>query len=579
MKRVISFSLFGDVFGCDGMRKTPVWIWQFLPSLIRGYISLFPGWELWFYHDENIYSNYYGSVLRNLQNQGLIRLIYVPEEPLFCKAMLWRMKPLWESDVEYFLCRDVDHTPTGRERKMVEIFVNSGAQLHCINDNPSHNIPMLGGMVGFKAQEVYQTLGFKNFDEFISSSGFSKDKWLTHGSDQICLNTSIWPLLKQNSCLHRLGWKEKEPSSPLCYFDISPVQVKDVSELLLEKTNTFCNFIGTSSPKRDEYIKFLDDVGPQDKIKLVKEAESIASIKVVGRACNTTNQFSNNNKKVILSSDTNPNYCFFLPVVSLVWQKVMEYCPVVIVVGSKEKWLQNGLNKFILNKSREIGAEIYFINSMEGHRDSTIAQVSRLYAGMLGYAKDTYLLTSDIDMLPLSKEFFSKQDFSKKVHLFYGNVYQGQKFPISYIGANLDVWLQIMQKVVSQPRVSLTVDILYDCIQEQLDAGLGKNADDWTAWNYDELLFGTRIREWKANLEGCQIIERYGAPPIDRIDRSNWQFNGSIAGKVDAHLLRPGYTQENWQRIKLVLRILLPDEFYRWVEDYYVEFIRIKETC
>jgi len=561
MKRVISFSLFGNVF------SRSAWHWYYLPSLIRGYNSLFPSWEMWFYHDENIYNNYYGSALLNLRNYDLVKLIYVSEKPILCKAMQWRMKPLWESNVEYFLCRDVDHIPTGRERQAVEAFIDSKMLLHCINDNVAHSTPMMGGMIGFKADKVCQIIKYSSFEEYISSSGFSEEEWSVMGADQKHLCKVLWPILKQHSCLHRPGWRELEPESKHCYFNIPSINVSDVPQEAIELSNSFCNFIGTPSKKRDEYIQFMDKKGPEDKIGIIKKSEEVSKIRI-NTSYNHTNQFSVNHKKVVLACDTNIDYFFFLPLISLAWQELIGYCPIILIIGSKESWLNEKLNRFVLDESRRFGAEIYFIDCMEGHRNSTFAQISRLYASLLGYSEDTYLLTSDVDLLPLSRRFFNQQDFSKQVHLFYGNVYDKKKFPLGYIGADVSTWKQVMRPVTSD---------MLKAISWQLDNGLGKGSEHWTAWNYDEFLFGVRIFEWDSKLLRCQIIERQGAPPIDRIDRSNWHFDGHLEGKVDAHLLRPGYTQENWSRIGNVLRCFLPENWYTWVENYHKKFMEILE--
>jgi hypothetical protein len=41
-------------------------------------------------------------------------------------------------------------------------------------------------------------------------------------------------------------------------------------------------------------------------------------------------------------------------------------------------------------------------------------------------------------------------------------------------------------------------------------------------WKYDEQLFNDRIRGWTGYPHRCRMIDRMGAPPCDRIDRSAW---------------------------------------------------------
>jgi hypothetical protein len=47
------------------------------------------------------------------------------------------------------------------------------------------------------------------------------------------------------------------------------------------------------------------------------------------------------------------------------------------------------------------------------------------------------------------------------------------------------------------------------------------------------------------------------APARDRIDRSAWPVRLSLHGKIDAHLLRPGFTDDNWRRLLQLLQALV----------------------
>ena len=45
-------------------------------------------------------------------------------------------------------------------------------------------------------------------------------------------------------------------------------------------------------------------------------------------------------------------------------------------------------------------------------------------------------------------------------------------------------------------------------------------------------------------------------------------------GKVDAHVLRPGFTEANWPKLKLLLNELLTKDQLDWVENYRDEFLK-----
>jgi hypothetical protein len=130
------------------------------------------------------------------------------------------------------------------------------------------------------------------------------------------------------------------------------------------------------------------------------------------------------------------------------------------------------------------------------HSDATVSQVARLYAGMLNYSTgpDTYLLTCDIDMWPVSYSHFHNKDPKKSVFLDYANAYAHNKnevmYPICYIGANVRTWQEIMQYSQGDARKA---------VLDQLDEAAEEFKDDWNKpgygvkWYYDQKLFGRKI--------------------------------------------------------------------------------------
>lgn len=130
------------------------------------------------------------------------------------------------------------------------------------------------------------------------------------------------------------------------------------------------------------------------------------------------------------------------------------------------------------------------------HSDATISQVARLYAGMLNYSTgpDTYLLTGDIDMWPVSYSHFHNIDTKKSVFLDYANAYAHNKnevmYPICYIGATARTWQEIMGYSQGDSRAA---------ILSQLDEAAIEYQDEWNKpgygvkWYYDQKLFGKKI--------------------------------------------------------------------------------------
>ena len=59
----------------------------------------------------------------------------------------------------------------------------------------------------------------------------------------------------------------------------------------------------------------------------------------------------------------------------------------------------------------------------------------------------------------------------------------------------------------------------------------------------------------------------------DRIDRIRWPEKPSVVGMIDAHLVRPGYTDENWPRVRPLLAQTLSAKSLAWCDDYRAEWL------
>jgi hypothetical protein len=296
-----------------------------------------------------------------------------------------------------------------------------------------------------------------------------------------------------------------------------------------------------------------------------------------------------NKKKVILSFDANFDYAFFSPIVSLIWSK-FNYTPIIFVVWS-EQWQENKLKNLIVEKSFDFGANIYFFNanfisgddSFNGYNLSTIAQISRFCSSCI-VNEDDYCLTSDIDMIPLKKDYFHSQDFSKPINIFYANGYHHLRYPICYIGMKSQIWNEVID-------IDKNEDI-YNNLLNIFSKGLPRFSKNEDQWGYDELFFYKQIKKTSYYPENCQMIDRImyfnpvflrtknrtGIPktlPLDRLDRSNWIFDGNINRFVDAHCKRPGYKKENWKEIIYVLSFLLNSVEYKAISDYYENFMEL----
>lgn len=182
----------------------------------------------------------------------------------------------------------------------------------------------------------------------------------------------------------------------------------------------------------------------------------------------------------------------------------------------------------------------------------TAAQVSRLYYGMRDasfYIDNDYILTSDIDMWPIKESYFNSYD-PKKFTVWASNLYEDARpirYPICYLSGPSYLWNDIM-------------NLKYK----------GAFLKDWdeydknNIWNYDEILIGKKLSEYKNQNDIRYIFRNYTGDR--RIDRESWYYPENMDLITDAHLPRIKKGFRNWYLISSLFKRLAPEA--EWVDDY-----------
>jgi len=193
---IISYCLFGS-------RSKEIERWEFL-AYLRGFVFnvkmnalLFPGWVTHIELDSQTYSDY-DVLFKELKKYYNISFDINASAPL-CKAMLWRLKPIFFEDSHYVMCRDCDSLTSYRERQAIEAFTLSGLFIHGLTDNPAHTVPLLGGLCSFSALQLRTK--YKSWDELLSLSTIGIS---SRGTDQSFLNSVIYPDFKESMFAHYL---------------------------------------------------------------------------------------------------------------------------------------------------------------------------------------------------------------------------------------------------------------------------------------------------------------------------------------------------------------------------------------
>lgn len=262
MVNVCSYSLFGE-------RE---FYYQCVPGIVRAHHHLWKGWELWVHTDSSI-QHHRARFACAYADAGLLKLVHVEENFEVCRSMLWRMRPVWMPDVGYVCCRDIDALPCEKDRRMTEIFVQSGCAVHCFNDNQQHTSTMMGGMVSFFAPRTRELLsGFPTWESLMAASTTLGQP--SGGHDQILMHHHVWPTVCFEACEHRLHGLVPHPESKVKYTSIDPVPLPDIHPALLGRTDGLIPYLGASGFYVQPVIDCFDTYGEPEITERIKKAES-----------------------------------------------------------------------------------------------------------------------------------------------------------------------------------------------------------------------------------------------------------------------------------------------------------------
>lgn len=263
-------------------------------------------------------------------------------------------------------------------------------------------------------------------------------------------------------------------------------------------------------------------------------------------------------KYIILSTNDNVDYLHFTPLTCWAWRK-FGWDPIIFYHSTKHN---TDLNALVCDAS--LPANFWPLESIDNYRSDTITQISRLYGACVA---DGYIMTGDIDMLPLSD--YWKPDLNKVT--VYGHDLTGYTdYPICYIGAPTLLWFRFMKIDPSG------VQDFNAYIKRDLDSlPQAKNPDFYTYWSTDQNHVTARLKEYGTGhidfINRGQYANGYAR---GRVDRGDWRLNHDEF--IDCHMLRPLWNNEsNTVRTIELLNKLWPSEDFTWYTDFLKEFKRL----
>jgi hypothetical protein len=186
MSKIISFSLWGD---------HPKYLQGAIEN-IKAQKQLFPDWKCRFYCHSHVNLRWINLIYREGGD------IVLKDEDPFIKhmdapGMFWRFEVLKDPTIERCLVRDTDGRLTQREKNCVKDWERSGKEFHIIRDHPHHGTRIMGGIWGCTKSLIDRI----NYDDLIKQFSLMSYNNI-YATDQEFLARMIYPLIKENVCIH-----------------------------------------------------------------------------------------------------------------------------------------------------------------------------------------------------------------------------------------------------------------------------------------------------------------------------------------------------------------------------------------
>lgn len=262
-------------------------------------------------------------------------------------------------------------------------------------------------------------------------------------------------------------------------------------------------------------------------------------------------------KHIVLSVNSNPDYLYYTPLVCWAWRQ-FGWEPIIFYEGQF-------LDTTILSQAYSV-ATFHRLKPAPGYRSDTITQVSRLYAGCVA---DGYLMTGDIDMIPLS-DYWHPPANENAITIWGHDLTGYTHYPICYIGMSAEQWRAVMGLVDNNFN-----GLIFRDLERMPDA---KNPDFYKYWFTDQELITQRINETQFEKIFIHRTQYPNGFATGRVDRGAWSLDHKQL--IDCHALRDMYKGSDTGAMNLAktMRLLYrvwPQEDFTWFRDYTLEFRKL----
>jgi len=264
--------------------------------------------------------------------------------------------------------------------------------------------------------------------------------------------------------------------------------------------------------------------------------------------------------KAIISSTYTDIYLWNLPIVTWCWNRLgVDVICFMPGINDSKTYQKPALIVDTMG-AQNLKCKIHTFSAPE-HKEATYAQCSRLYGACLDLPEDEVLITSDVDMCV----FKLQPNYLGSFHIHGWDLTPPKQYPICYIKGHVASWRGAFN--INNRSYQQCLDDLLGDIEAEHFRGNYWGKDQEEAYNkisnYPTLILEQRARP------GTQ----FAANRVDR-DDINWRayVNDDL---VDAHLWRPGYTDENFANIMELLTMKYPNEDFTWLRTYNEQYKKI----
>lgn len=260
-------------------------------------------------------------------------------------------------------------------------------------------------------------------------------------------------------------------------------------------------------------------------------------------------------KYIVLSVNHNVDYMYFMPLTVWTWRKA-GYEPLCIHVGKP-----SAISDLVFHNA----GKVVLFSSIEGIRDSTVSQVSRLYiASLPSLDENDYIMLGDVDMLALGNHWNGD---TQKVTVYNHDLTGFGEIPMCYVGMPVHLWRTIFN--LDTPHWNNLLK------RDMKDYANAKSDDFYTYWGCDQQILTNKLNEYgKDRITFINRGQYSNGFARGRVDRGAWTLDHSEF--IDAHLMQQTHhSQEKIDKLVQLLHHVWPGEDFTWFEKYTEEFKKI----